>query len=115
MAKGPELTISGRVYSCKSDAKRECSRILNDGPIGSTVCGADSEFVEELWLNRPDKHAEHPGKRVVRFERRYRDGKENWTRCFWAVFDDGTATDFSFKKAITNIEANHREAAGASA
>ena len=111
MAKGPALTIAGHVYSCKAEALRECSRILNDGPIGSMVCGADSEFVEELWLNRPDKHAEYPGKRVVRFERRYREGKENWTRCFWAVFQgEGEATDFSYKTAIQNIEANHQVA-----
>lgn len=113
MAKGPELTIAGYVYDCKAAALRECSRILNAGPINSVVCGADSEFVEELWLNRPDKHAEHPGKRIVRFERRYREGKENWTRCFWAVFEDGTATDFSYKKAVENIEQNHLDAAAA--
>lgn len=108
MAKGPELIIVGHTYGCKADALRECARILNGGNIDSVVSGADSEFVEMLWLNRPDKHAEHPGKVVVRFERRYRDGKEKWTRCFWAVFADGAATDFSYKKAVNNIEANHR-------
>lgn len=108
MSRGPSLVIAGTVYSCKADALRECTRILNDGPVGSMVCGADSEFVEELWLNRPDKHAEFPGKAVVRFERRYRAGNERWTWCFWAVFDDGTATDFSFKKAVQNIERAQR-------
>jgi Protein of unknown function (DUF3223) len=114
MAKLLQLIIAGHVYACKAEALRECSRILSDGAIGSLVAGPDSEFVEQLWLNRPDKHAEFPRKRVVRFERRYRDGKEKWSRCFWAVFEDGTATDFSFRKAIQNIETNHREAAGAS-
>lgn len=111
MAKGPKLTIAGYVYDCKAAALRECSRILNDGEVGSVVCGKDSEFVEELWLNRPDKHAGHPGKRIVRFERRYREGKEKWTRCFWAVFEDGTVTHFSYKKAVENIEQNHLDAA----
>ncbi|MFD2648250.1 DUF3223 domain-containing protein [Devosia albogilva] len=108
MAKGPQLTIAGRMFPWKAAALRECTRILNDGPAGTIVEGADSEFVEVLWLNRPDKQAEFPGKKVVRFERRYRAGKEKWTICFWAVFEDGTATDFSYKKAIENIEASHR-------
>ena len=109
MPEGPGLIIAGHVHDCKAAALRECTRILNDGPVGSVICGGDSEFVEALWLNRPDKHAEHPGKTVVRFERRYREGKENWTFCFWAVFEDGTATDFSYKKAVNNIEANHQD------
>lgn len=114
MAKGPKLTIAGYVYGSKAAVLQECSRILNDGEIGSIVCGAHSEFVEELWLNRPDKHAEHPGKRIVRFERRMQAGAVQRTRCFWAVFDDGTATDFSYQKAVANIARNHREGAGAS-
>lgn len=108
MAKGPALVIAGKVYSCRAEAERQCSGILNDGYIDSVVTGADSEFVEELWLNRPDKHAQFPGKSIIRYERRYRDGKEKWTRCFWAVFEDGTATDFSFKKALDNIVENQR-------
>lgn len=103
MGKPLPLRIAGIAFSSRGEAVVYCRKILNDGPIGSEVCGADAEFVEHLWLNRSDKHAEHPGKRVVRFERRYRDGTENWTRCFWAVFEDGTAVDFSFQTALSNI------------
>lgn len=103
MGKTLPIRIAGVVFSSRGQAVVHCRRILNEGAIGSRICGADAEFVEHLWLNRPDKLEEFAARRVVGFERRYRAGKENWTRCFWAVFDDGEAVDFSFSKALSNI------------
>lgn len=105
MGKPIPMTIADIAFPSRGAASAHCSKILNAGPINSSVTGDDHRFVNELWLNRPDKLAEFRGKRVVRFERRYREGKEKWTRCFWAIFEDGSATDFSFGKALDNIAA----------
>ncbi len=103
------LIVAGIPFPHVKAAKAHASRILNDGPIGSTVEGADAEFVEHLWLNRPDKLAKAKGRRVVGFERRqWEKINREWTRCFFAVFENGDVIHFSFNKAIKNItDAQH--------
>ncbi len=97
------VTIAGVRFATRGDAEKRCRQILNGGSINSRVEGPDHMFVYDLWLSRPDKLAKAGGRKVVEFKRNYRDSKENWTRCFWAVLEDGTEIDFSFKKAVTNL------------
>lgn len=106
MGRSLPIRIAGVVFSSLGQATVHCRRILNEAPIGGRICGADAEFVEHLWLNRPDKLEAFAGRRVVGFECRYRAGRENWTLCFWAVFEDGGAVDFSYQKALSFIVAS---------
>lgn len=101
-------TLGGISFPTKEAVTEHVSAILNAEPIGTEVSGGDALVLFDLLGLRKDKLAEIGGREVVGFERGYRDGKEKWTRCFWAVLDDedGTKIDVSMQKAIGLLSPN---------
>ena len=96
--------VGRRAFPTKAAVTDHVSAILNAEPLGTEVTGDAVLILYDLLALRKDKLAEIGDREVVGFERGYRDGKEKWTRCFWAILDDGTKVDMSVYKAIRLLD-----------
>lgn len=97
--------VGGRDFPTKGAVTDYVSAILNAASVGTEVTGQDTLVLFDLLALREDKLAEIGERKVVGFERAYREGKENWTRCFWVLLDDGSKLDMSFYKAVRMLDA----------
>ena len=103
MASG--YVLGGRTFGRKLDIKREISRVLNAGELGSRVDDRDLPFVTDLLWLRPEKVKRIGGRSITGFVRGAQIRPPKRTRCFWAVLSDGERVDFSVYRAVAALEA----------
>lgn len=86
----------------KTELAEECKRILHGTPVGQSLSGADLQFVRRLIANHPRAN-EKIGCGICRIEirRNSQYGANKQSVGFWIVRNDGTETDFSYKKCVT--------------
>lgn len=94
------ISIGTHVFKTKKEAADSCRRILYAQPIGSIVTAReDHDFLIELLLRHPDPDGKI-GVGVLRFE--IRENPLFPTRRLLSLIRvDGTETDFSFLKCLT--------------
>lgn len=88
--------IGDRVFKTKAQAEEEIRRVRQRVKDSGRAAGADDEFLRDLLALHPDA-AEKAGAGVLYFDVRTNFGA---TEGFWITRQDGSQTDFSFKKCL---------------
>lgn len=92
-----DSTVTTRKRGWKKPILERARQILNGRLLGAPIEGDDDRFLRDLIALHPEAEAKI-GCGVERFEVR---GNEWNGRTFWLIRHDGTATDFSFIKALS--------------
>src|SRR5215204_3060819 len=88
--------VAGKTFTIMK-LDQHIREIVKRHPDYGQIRGEDAVVVAELFASHPDATEKCAGRRISHFE--VRPHKFN-TRALFAVFVDGSAIDFSWKKAI---------------
>ena len=87
--------IEGELYSANA-IQKELKRILNDTPLEKEVQGKDLTFVLEAFKTATYYEEKTKGEAITKVIKK--KVKNYSTNCFYIYREDGTSTDFSYKK-----------------
>ena len=103
MASG--YVLGGRSFGRKLDIKREISRVLNAGELGSSVDDRDLPFVTDLLWLRHQEVKRIGGRSITGIVRKAQIRPSKRIRRFCAVLMDGERVEFSVYRAVAALDA----------
>lgn len=115
MGRRMELTLRGRYFETRTGARSHLRRMRNRWRGKGPITGPDHDFLLEVFEHHPSALQKAPTG-VSHFEVRRAPVVEDhpWAWCFFVVDLNGTATDFSARKALNGVYQNQPKKGGLS-